>query len=233
MKDKEIDDVLRQMADAQPGIDPTLLDHISTSLGSGLQPAKTMPPSWVVAIGLVLVSATLAIVIAIVLGPHGIQKMTAGQRELLFAVLGLLTLLSAVLCVSEAIPGSRRPVRPGVLIVLGCAVLAATFAVLFHEYQTAHFVFEGMKCLIAGVAAAIPVGIANRLLLKRGYFVNRTAAGLAGGTLAGLAGITMLEIHCPNFAVPHLLVWHIAVLPLCAALGVLAGLARRPLILKL
>jgi hypothetical protein len=230
MKDKEIDDVLRQMADAQPGVDPTLLDRISTSLGSGLQPAKPMPARWVLAGGLLLISAAMAIVMAVVLGPHGIQKMTAGQREPMFAVLGLLMLLSAVLCVSESIPGSRRPVRPGVLIVCGCMVLAATFAVLFHEYQTARFVFEGLKCLVAGVAAAVPVALANWFLLKRGYFVNRTAAGLAGGTLAGLAGIAMLEIHCPNFEVPHLLVWHIAVLPLCAVLGMLVS--TRTTILK-
>jgi hypothetical protein len=33
----------------------------------------------------------------------------------------------------------------------------------------------------------------------------------------------MLELHCPNFEAAHLLVWHMAVVPLSAALGAFAG----------
>jgi hypothetical protein len=61
------------------------------------------------------------------------------------------------------------------------------------------------------------------LLLRRGFAVNSTAAGLAQGTLAGLAGVTMLELHCPIFEAPHVLVWHIAVLPVCGLVGVLVA----------
>jgi hypothetical protein len=46
---------------------------------------------------------------------------------------------------------------------------------------------------------------------------------LAAGTLAGLAGVGMLELHCPNFQATHILVWHTAVVPVSAALGALLG----------
>jgi hypothetical protein len=50
---------------------------------------------------------------------------------------------------------------------------------------------------------------------------------MAAGTLAGLAGLGMLELHCPNFQLAHVLVWHIAVVLLSGAAGALMGLTRR------
>jgi hypothetical protein len=56
-------------------------------------------------------------------------------------------------------------------------------------------------------------------VLRRGFAVNPAGAGLAAGTLAGLAGLLMLEIHCPNFRAPHVMVWHTAVVPVSAVTG--------------
>jgi hypothetical protein len=41
------------------------------------------------------------------------------------------------------------------------------------------------------------------------------------GTLAGLAGVTVLELHCANLQVPHVMLWHTAVMPVSAAAGAL------------
>ena len=76
-----------------------------------------------------------------------------------------------------------------------------------------------------GLLAAVPAACMSGLLLRRGFAVNPVAAGLAGGALAGLCGVTMLELHCPNFQALHVLVWHTAVLPGSAALGALVGWA--------
>jgi hypothetical protein len=51
--------------------------------------------------------------------------------------------------------------------------------------------------------------------------VNPLAAGLVKGTLASLAGVAMLKLHCANIQAPHILVWHTAVVPL-------GGLALAP-----
>ena len=162
------------------------------------------------------------------LGPHGIQKMSEVEIWLIFSVLGILVWVAAVLSVTETIPGSRRPVAPWILLVCGCAGLAAVFAMLFHDYRMERFVPQGMACLTAGVAFALPAFIATWWVLRRGFTVNPAAAGLVQGTLAGLAGVTMLELHCPIFEAPHLLVWHIAVLPVCGAAGVLAARTLLP-----
>ena len=66
-----------------------------------------------------------------------------------------------------------------------------------------------------------------RLMLRRGFAVNSVSAGLVGGALAGLCGVTMLELHCANFQAMHVLVWPTAVVPASAAVGALVGWALR------
>jgi hypothetical protein len=61
---------------------------------------------------------------------------------------------------------------------------------------------QGVVCLSAGLLHAIPAALASWLLLRRGFAVNPVAAGLVAGTLAGLAGVTMLELHCANLKPP-------------------------------
>jgi hypothetical protein len=87
----------------------------------------------------------------------------------------------------------------------------AVFALLFHDYDAGNFVPEGVKCLLAGLACAIPAAIVIGLVLRRGFVLDWPAAGIAAGTLAGLAGIAMLELHCPILKVPHIMFWHVAV----------------------
>src|SRR5208337_572621 len=97
--------------------------------------------------------------------------------------------------------------------------LVAVFAALFHDYRTVDFVHQGIVCLAAGLILAIPAGLASWLVLRRGFAVNSVAAGLVAGALAGLAGVTMLELHCQNFEALHVMLWHTAVIPVSGAVG--------------
>ena len=104
-------------------------------------------------------------------------------------------------------------------------VLAGVFALLFRDYRTEHFVSLGVICLVTGVLHAIPAGLLSWLVLRRGFAVNSVSAGLVAGTLAGLAGVGLLELHCPNFQAIHILVWHTAVVVVSAGLGASIGRA--------
>jgi hypothetical protein len=42
-------------------------------------------------------------------------------------------------------------------------------------------------------------------------------------SISGLAELGMLELHCPILTAMHLMVWHIAVIPLSGPAGYLAG----------
>jgi hypothetical protein len=222
MTDGEIDDVLNQAAGASPEVDPGLLEGISRSVGSSLTPVRPLPPKRVLTAAAMTICAAVGMSGAAVLGMHGIEKMSAVQAGVIFPVLGMLIWLAARLSVSEMSPGSRRGTDPWVWPVAGSLTLLAVFAVLFQEYRTERFLSQGLTCLKAGLLHAIPTALATWLLLRRGFAVHPVASGLALGTLAGLAGVTMLELHCVNFEAPHVMLWHTAVLPLSGILAVSA-----------
>ena len=228
MKDREIDEILKQAAQAPHGVDPKLLDRVAGSIGSSLHPVRQLPPSWVLRGGLILVCAAVAVAGAARAGFFGVQRMSDLERALIFPALGLLVWLAASASVAEMIPGSRRRVAPGTLLATGCLLLLVVFGGLFHDYRTVDFVSAGIVCLVIGLLIATPAALLSWLLLRRGFAVNPAAAGLAVGTLAGLAGVAMLELHCPNFEALHIMVWHTAVVPVSAGVGAfLAWWVRR------
>jgi hypothetical protein len=219
--DKEIDEILKQSAQAPGEVDRALLDRVARSIGSSLGPVRPVPPAWVLAGGLVPICAAVAVAGAARSGFNGIQKLSVLERALIFPALGILMCLAATALVTEMIPGSRRRVAPGFLPGAGSLALLAVFAVLFRDYRTDRFVSQGVVCLTAGLLCAIPAALASWLLLRRGFAVNPPGAGLVAGTLAGLAGVAMLELHCPNFQALHVLLWHTAVIPVSGAAGAL------------
>jgi hypothetical protein len=80
---------------------------------------------------------------------------------------------------------------------------------------------------LTGLLHAIPTGLVSWWLLRRSFAVNSIAAGLAAGTLGGLAGVSMLELHCDNFQAFHIIIWHTAVVPMSGAVGALLAWAVR------
>ena len=231
MNDGEIDDTLERAARAPHEVDPALLDRIAASVRSSLRPVRPLPPAWVLSGGLVSICAAVALAGAARSGFYGFHKMSFGERALIFPALALFICLAATACVSQMIPGSRRRISPGALLAGGSLALLAVFAVLFHDYHTERFVTQGVVCLSAGLLHAVAAALVSRLLLRRGFAVNAVTAGLVTGIFAGLAGVTMLELHCPNFEAPHVMLWHTAVIPVSAAAGALLGRFRRSRVL--
>lgn len=223
MKDGEIDDILKDAAQARQDLDPLLLGRIGESIKPSLRPVQPLPPVWLLALGLVVVCAAVPLAGAARAGFFGAAKMSLLERSSVFPVLGLLVSLTAVGFVHQMIPASRIRISPGVLVALISITLFALFALLFRDYHTVHFLSAGIVCLLTGLLHAIPAGLLSWLMLRRGFAVNRVSAGLVAGTLAGLAGVGLLELHCPNFQAAHILVWHTAVVPVSAALGALLG----------
>ncbi|HUE22163.1 MAG TPA: hypothetical protein VMQ86_10810, partial [Bryobacteraceae bacterium] len=60
MRDKEIDEILKQAAQAPHNVDPALLDRVANSIGSSLRPVRPLPPIWVLAGGLTRICAIVA-----------------------------------------------------------------------------------------------------------------------------------------------------------------------------
>jgi len=226
VKDREIDAILNRAAQTPHQVEPALLASLANSVGASLRPVRPLPPAWTLVGGLVLICAAVAVAGAARFGLHGVEKMSLLDRGLIFSALGIFVWLAATTQVAEMIPGSRRRVSPGTLLAAGSLALVAVFAILFRDYHTHRFVPQGVACLTAGLLHAIPAALVSWLLLRRGFAVNPVAAGLVAGTLAGLAGVTMLELHCPNFEALHVMLWHTAVVPIAGATGALLAWLR-------
>jgi hypothetical protein len=221
MKESNMDEILKQAARAPQTVNPALLDRVAASMGDSLTPVRPLPPSWAMESGLIAIAVAIAIAGAAKAGFFGVLKLNFSERMIVFPALGLLIFLAASAWVSENIPGSKRRFTPGTLLGVTIFGLLAIFGVLFRNYQTHHFLSAGLICLQVGLLHAIPTAILGWLILRRGFAVNAVASGLVGGTLAGLAGVAMLELHCPNFQALHVLIWHTGVIPVSAAVGAL------------
>lgn len=227
MKDREIDDVLNEAARVPHAVEPALLRRAAESMKASLRPVRPLPSTPVLTAGLVLICAAVALLGAAVAGFYGIEKMTVWERALIFSTLGVLAWAAATEFANGMIPGSRRRMSPGALLGMGSLLLVGVFAFLFRDYRVEQFFSVGIVCLATGLLYAVPAAFLSWLVLRRGFAANPVSTGLVAGTLAGLAGVGMLELHCPNFEAAHVLVWHVAVVPLSAAIGALVGRALR------
>lgn len=216
-----MDEILERAARSSPDVQPPSLDRVTDAIKSSLRPVRPLPPNWVLTGALILVSASVAVAGAARAGFYGIENLGRVEGAAILSMLGILIWAAAREFACAMIPGSRLPMAPGSLLAMSSGVLLGVFALFFRDYKTDHFFSAGLVCLFIGFVHAVPVGLLAWLLLRRGFAVNAAAAGLAAGTLGGLAGVAMLELHCPNFQATHVLIWHTAVVPFSAAVGAL------------
>jgi hypothetical protein len=219
VNDPEIDDVLRKAAQSSATPDPALLDRITGAIRPSMGPVRPMPSAVMLSIGLSSICIAIGLASGFLIGTGGSRVMTSTQRLIFPALTGFIT-AAAVAWAASMIPGSKRREAPWNLLCSATFTLLVLFPTLFHDHHSDHFVSSGLVCLALGLFYAVPVGLAGWWLTRRGFAVNPRDAALAAGTLAGLGGLGVLELHCPNFQLAHLLVWHTAVIPLSAALAV-------------
>ncbi len=203
-------------------IDPALLDRVRTPILSSVTRVRPLAPAGVFAAAFLVIFAAVAVAGAKYLGIYGPQAMTPAQRIVMFAVLAVGALLAAVTTAQHMRPGSRT-VRGAVLFAIAVIAIEAAFFALFHDYSVGRFVRWGTGCLKAGLWCALPAGVLVWLLFRRGYAAAPVSTGTAVGVVAGLAGLTTLQLHCPILTIPHMAVWHVGILVGSVAVGAAAG----------
>jgi hypothetical protein len=221
VNDREIDAILKKAANAPQDDDLSAagVQRIVASIQPSLHQVRPLPSTPKLVSVLFLVCVVVAFGGAARVGFYGFAKMNLLTRVLTFSVVSLLILLAATEFVYDMIPGSLRRWSPLALLGICSVVLLGVFAVLFRDPGMDYFVSAGVRCLLAGLFLAVPAGLLSWLVLRRGFAVRSFSAGLAAGTLGGLAGVALLEMHCANFQSAHVLVWHVAVVPASAATG--------------
>jgi len=159
------------------------------------------------------------------MGAFAIAVMTPLQTSLTLGSLAVGTGLLAYSLVNQMVPGSRHRISPR-LLPLGAAIsLVIVIAVLFHFQHERNFWAKSWACIRAGMPIGALAAVPLWFVLRRGTILWPTMTGAATGLLAGLAGATALEIHCPNLEACHILVGHLGVAALGAVTGLLIGVA--------
>ena len=200
-------------------MDTRQIDRLQKMILGDLRPVRPLLPSWVFFSAFALFFAVLSGAGVAYLGPYGWFLLMPGQKIAIFATLGASAALLAFSLVRQMVPGQRLLLRPGWLpiglFVLLCLVVASVFQVRTDP----HFLQAGETCLRIGLPYAIPAAFLFWLILRRGAILSPRVVGATTGMLAGLVSTTVLEVHCPNFDVWHILVWHVGL----AFLGLIAG----------
>ena len=209
----------------QPGdeLRPELTHSIAQRIGQTLAAVRPLRPPGYYAAGFVLIFvAAIAAGIGI-LSASGIAGMGPFMIAIVFGGLAVCGGLLAISLAAEMAPGSRRLLSPAALISGVLVVVAAIFWAMFPYHPETRFWFQAARCLLVGIGFAIPAAALAWILLRRGALLSPAASGAAAGLLGGLAGTVVLEIHCPDWNVVHILVAHWGTALACAAAGLLAG----------
>ena len=224
MTPQDMDRILAQAANRSvpPDLDSAAIERAKASLPSLLGPVRPIGSTWVLVSLFVAVSAAVALCGALGFGIRGLPVLSVARRAIIFPVVLAGAWIAAVASVREMKPAGGTRTGAVALAIGGLAPLAA-FALLFQDYDSQNFVPEGVRCLLAGLVCALPAALLIFLLLRRGFILDYRAAGLATGTLAGLTGLGMLELHCPILKAPHIMLWHVAVVWISAIGGWLVG----------
>lgn len=223
MTPDEIDTILRESAAGPRTLDASgVVRSAQSAILGDLRPVRPLAASWVLTLLFAGAFAFFAVASGLLFGPHGFHALDDLQVGAVYPMLIALALVAAVACSRQMRPADGPPLG-GVALLLALACLPALAGVIFHGYSTVNFVPEGVPCLRAGLLVALPAAVLVTWLLRRGFVLNWSAAGLAGGVLSGLTGLGMLEIHCPNLKAIHIMVWHIGVVLVSAVIGFAFG----------
>jgi hypothetical protein len=212
--------------DAPYAVDTALLERIRGSVLSSAAPVRPLAPTAVFALAFVVIFGAIAYAGALRLGIHGLPVLTVIQRIAIFTVLLALAVLAAFTAARSMRPGART-LSGGIVFIIALIVEEAVFFSVFHDYRVGRFLHWGAGCLRSGLLCAIPAALLIWLLARRGYILAPISTGAAIGALAGMAGLTALELHCPIRTIPHVAIWHVGVLIISVAVGALIGWLAR------
>ncbi len=196
------------------------LRQIESAVVADLKPVRPLAPAGVyfAAFAGIFVAAC-AISSRYILGEHGWEALSNLQRSLVFAPLVAAAALLVFSVVRQMTPAGKYSRvtalwAAGVFLLM---LLLMTF--LFHPEPEADFAFDAWVCFRAGMLFAVPTGVLFWLLLWRSAALSPALTGATAGGLAGLAGLAVLEFHCPNLNLYHIVVAHVSVTLTCALAG--------------
>jgi hypothetical protein len=226
MNRTDIDRVLSEKLSAESArceLRPELTQAIAERIGRNLSAVRPLKPFGYYAAGFALIFLAPIVAALGMLRTDGIASMSPAEIVIAFGALAACGALLAVSLAADMSPGARRP-APSVVLTGGILLsLAAMFCVLLPYHTETSFWVPSSNCLQLGVVFAVPTAALAWALMRRGAVLSPAISGAAAGLLGGLAGLTVLEIHCPDHNLAHVLVAHWGAALVCTAIGWVAG----------
>jgi hypothetical protein len=220
-------DLTRLLDKSDDGSRPSeyLLRRIQGGILKDLKPIRPLASSrillfWCASIFLSVVAAG-----TLLLGTNGWNTLSILQRMVVFVTLSVNAVLLAISMVRQMAPGSKHAVPPAVPPVAILVVLMMVIAAMFRSQQDSAFLRSGVMCMKNGLSYSMPAAFLLWLVLRRGAALYPKLIGVVAGALAGLAGLSVLELNCPNLNAFHILVWHAGVVAVSSMGGALLGAA--------
>ena len=201
------------------------LRQIQAAIKEDLRPVRPLASSGVFLLAFMLISVAVVAIGSLLLGVNGWNALSSIQRITIFTALTADAILLAVSVVRQMAPGGRHSISPRLLPIGILALLILVTGVTFHVRHESAFVPDGLACLRTGLRYSIPAALLFWALLSRGAVLYPKLTGAAAGGFAGLIGVSVLEVGCPNLDLYHILVWHLGVILLCAIGGLSLGAA--------
>ena len=199
----------------------SLQSRIEAAILPALRPVSPLPGVWRVAAALLLGAILVIAAANWRLGVEGWDARSGVQFAVDFSLLGISGVALSNLLAQQMMPGSRYRAAVWVWLAAPLVALLAAVASLYGDQFKPDCVAWAMNCLKIGTACAACSAPLFWLALRRGFSLHPIAQGAAAGLLAGLVGVTVLEIYCPYLDRFHIFVSHIG----AAVIAALAGAA--------
>jgi hypothetical protein len=188
---------------------PEQLHRIKSTLLADLNPAKPLPPANVLVLALMFILVVIAAVGGAALGIAGWTALSLLQKITVFTALAAGAGALACTTARLMVPGTRLTRSPYLYVFAVLGLMAAVCITLFDPHEESTFVSTGLVCLRIGLECTVSATVLFWLLLRRGAILNPILMGATAGALAGLSGLAVLELFCPNLNEYHILVWHL------------------------
>ncbi|MGA2596912.1 MAG: NrsF family protein [Bryobacteraceae bacterium] len=199
------------------------LERIQASIVKTLKPVRPLAPARLFLFACAIIFLSIAAIGVMPSGMYGWAALGMGQRVAVFATLAASAVLLGVSMVGQMAPGNKYALVPAALPVGILTVLMILIAATFRPQADPAFAENGLTCMKSGLTYSIPGALLFWLLVRRGALLFPKLIGAAAGGLAGLIGLSVLEMNCPNLDVFHVLVWHGGVVAISSVTGALLG----------
>ena len=202
-----------------PPLPPDRLKQIEAALIADLKPVRPLASTGIYLGAFAGIFVAVCIVACYIVGQYGWHALSEFQKVAVFVPLAAMTAFLAFSVVRQMTPAAKHT-RSSALVSAGIFIVLLLFiTVIFQPARESAFVSHGLACFRTGMIFAIPSAFLFALVLRRGAALSPLLAGATAGGLAGLVGLTVLEIHCPNLNVYHIVVWHVSVTLVCVVAG--------------